>query len=357
MCMRSKPNEVLLAALMICFVWYSGRQARFTCPDCRLKTSPDSGFYFEVADSIRQGRGLVREDGTPETVYAPLYPLALSLYPDNHRAAWLINQAAFYLTIPALFYLLLRLWPSTGFAFLGVMFAATSPAAALVYRFAWSEPLFLLLTTAALACLAMRRPKVYLAGLLLGLAFADRIAGVAAVVVAGGFLVLYARDWKKVAGFLALAGGPMALWFLRNLLVSGAVAERSVRFTALPPEKLVVWALWLGVALVPALCGVLASRAGQQSGLAGAFLLVYPLAYVLFIGATVALVDPLVPVDARIMAPMYFWGLPTTVWALAGIPSAWRQVCVPTTVPEVSLVAPAGGEVPIRRSPVASTHK
>ena len=195
----------------------------------------DAPTYLAVADSLLAGQGFVQFSVWPYLLWPPLYPLLLvgaSFYVfDPQDVAGPVNAASFGLTIFAVG-CCLRRYVRRRFlvvaACLAIMLALplTSVAAA-----ALSEPLFILLSTLALAQTARflergQGRELAMAAALTGLALLTRYAGVALVMAILPLLVLQ-RDVgglakaKRIAWYCLIAGLPTALWFLRNLLAHG----------------------------------------------------------------------------------------------------------------------------------------
>ena len=197
----------------------------------------DAPTYLAVADSLLAGQGFVQFSVWPYLLWPPLYPLLLagaSFYVfDPQDVAGPVNAASFGLTIFAVG-CCLRRYVRRRFlvvaACLAIMLALplTSVAAA-----ALSEPLFILLSTLALAQTARFLDRgqgrdLTMAAALTGLALLTRYAGVALVAAILPLLILQ-RDVgglakaKRIAWYYLIAGLPTALWFLHNLLAHGQV--------------------------------------------------------------------------------------------------------------------------------------
>ena len=197
----------------------------------------DTPTYLSVADSLLAGQGFVQFSVWPYLHWPPLYPLLLaaaSFYVfDPQDVAGPVNAAIFGLTIFAVG-CCLRRYVRRRFlvvaACLAIMLALplTGVAAA-----ALSEPLFILLSTLALAQTARflecgQGRQLAMAAALTALALLTRYAGVALVMAILPLLVLQ-RDVgglakaKRIAWYCLIAGLPTALWFLRNYLAHGRI--------------------------------------------------------------------------------------------------------------------------------------
>lgn len=203
----------------------------------------DSINYLAVARNLLAGEGFVNFDGTPYTVWPPLYPLLLAASglvggADPLRVAGLLGASCFGLTVfvvgrylgPRLESPLLRVWTPA-------VLALSLPLADLS-RYALAGPVFVLFLTLALVAtdsyLAAPRPSRLLgAALWTALAWQARYIGAAAPLVIGLWLLLHRglplrTRLGRAALFSAVVGIPMGLWLLRNTVLVG-------RLTGHPP--------------------------------------------------------------------------------------------------------------------------
>ena len=203
----------------------------------------DSVNYLAVARNLLAGEGFVNFDGTPYTVWPPLYPLLLAASgllggADPLRVAGLLGALCFGLTVfvvglylgPRLESPLLRVWTP-------VVLALSLPLADLS-RHALAGPVFVLFLTLALVAtdsyLAAPRPSRLLgAALWTALAWQTRYIGAAVPLVAGLWLLFhrglpFRTRLGRAALFSGVVGIPMGLWVLRNTLLVG-------RLTGHPP--------------------------------------------------------------------------------------------------------------------------
>jgi len=167
--------------------------------------SPDSMNYVDVARSIVNGRGITQstlgynqyhfvvegEIPTPFVTQPPVYPLLIALtsrfaipYPD---AALLVSTIFYGLVLLATF-LMMRAWYDEQAALLTVACLLFYYPLLRVSSFAWSEPVGIAFCFAAFWLLAHTRQAsvrqgqlVFLAGLVMGLAFSTRYAFLPAV--------------------------------------------------------------------------------------------------------------------------------------------------------------------------------
>ena len=206
--------------------------------------SPDSVRYVAGARSILEGRGFAYQDGAgryrPITNWPPLYPAVLALPGlagvDALPAARVIDAVLFGLTLLMVGWLVRRRSGSLGAALLAMAALAGVRTAFVNYVMAWSEPLFVGLTVAALIALTrhLERPswgRLLLASLAAGAAFMTRYPGIGLVAAGSLALLLWRRGgwWPRLrdgAAFGALACLPVFLWMNRNVEAGGSATGR-----------------------------------------------------------------------------------------------------------------------------------
>jgi hypothetical protein len=196
--------------------------------------SPDSMNYVDVARNIVNGRGITQstlgynqhhfavtgEIPTPFVTQPPVYPLLIALtsrfavaYPD---AALLVSTVFYGLVLLATF-LMMRAWYDEQAALLSVACILFYYPLLQVSSFAWSEPVGIAFCFAAYWLLAHARQAsarqgqmVFLAGLVMGLAFSTRYAFLPAVPVSV-LVLIEPRDWRRTIRNIALFGIGFAL--------------------------------------------------------------------------------------------------------------------------------------------------
>ena len=207
----------------------------------------DSINYLAVARNLLAGEGFLNFDGTPLIRWPPLYPLLLAAAGfgvlDPLRVAGPLNAAIFGLTVFVAGRHLCRRLESGFLAVWAPLVLAVSPALGDLAWWALSGTLFVLLTTLALVqaddYLGNRRASSLLgAAAFTALAWQTRYLGIALAAAVGLLLLFFPgapfrRRLRPAALFGLVAGTPMALWLLRNRLVSGSVVgDRDVYFAA-----------------------------------------------------------------------------------------------------------------------------
>ena len=197
--------------------------------------SNDSLSYFVLARNLLEGEGYTSFRGLPHTLQPPLYPSLLIVAGlgvlEPQTIAGPLNAAIFGLTVFVLgCYLRQRIQSRFLVVWACIAAAASLPLTGLV-SWALAGPAFILLTTLALirtdAFLRDGRASSLLwAAAFSALAWQTRYIGVAAPVVIGLALLLQTsapltRRAKRIAALTLIVALPMALWALRNYLLTG----------------------------------------------------------------------------------------------------------------------------------------
>jgi 4-amino-4-deoxy-L-arabinose transferase-like glycosyltransferase len=200
--------------------------------------------YFSSARNLADGVGLgmVSADGvyTPLQIFAPFYPIVLSLFAhfnlDLIQVNVVLNILFFALLVMACGWLFYRLSGSWLLALCFALLISATPVLARDYTSLMSEPLAIVLGIPGflLLLLAIKIRSVgrlLLAGLLLGLSFMTRYAFVA-FPIAGVLAVFFLSQstWKKRFGdtllFAAISILPMGLWVIRQVLQQSSIGAR-----------------------------------------------------------------------------------------------------------------------------------
>lgn len=328
--------------------------------------SPDSAVYVAAARNYNQGLGLTVPFGSeingPLAHHAPFYPLLLGLLArpgpdplDGARWLQLLLFAANILLAGALLWLLHPGRPVWALA--AAFFLLISPALFSLHSMAWTEALFLFLSFAGFACLALflergNWPLLLLTALCLGLALLTRYAGAALLATAVFALFLYPnRPWRArlihtlLFGFLA--GLPFLLWLLHSRGSGGTI--RTLFFHPIGREQLqqglnsvVGWFLipdslptvvklgLLAALLLPlgASLFLIYRQRGERPlshpllWLLLLFTLIYP-AFLLF---SISFFDANTPLDDRILSPLHVALLLLLIHAIATL---WQTASRP----------------------------
>ncbi len=198
--------------------------------------TPDSAAYISTAKNMLAGRGLILFDGSPLTVWPPLYPFLLAATQlvsgtDAIVVARFINAVLYALIVFLSGLLFLRHLKSRFLALLATVSVALSATLLEVVLMAWSEPLFIFLVLLFLLSLDVFETKrhfiwLLVAALAAGLAAVTRYIGVILIPMGlANVLLLSPSDLKtKLRSgilFLFVALIPTGLWSWRNYLLIG----------------------------------------------------------------------------------------------------------------------------------------
>lgn len=202
--------------------------------------TPDSRVYLFAAEHFFSDGGVFLTGGAPLTIFPPLYSIALALVVPGTGsllvAALFVNLACLIVS-SGIFYLLLRksgLAPLTACTATLILFL--NPCMLYVFRFVWSESLYVLLAL----CLLLQCRRIQegqapapartgiMLGALVGLAFLTRYIGVA-LLPAALVGVLLAKNWTNRERFTGMAAvlltGLLVIggWLLRNVIADGTL--------------------------------------------------------------------------------------------------------------------------------------
>ena len=204
--------------------------------------TPDSVSYISAARSLAAGNGFW--SSSHYIHQPPLFPLLLALTgvfgPDPADTAGYVNAflcglAIFLSSLWLLAHLRARPAPTsrtlqTWLLLWAIAVLVLSPPLLRVASFAWSEPLFILLTISALFTFNTfldtgKRASLVLAAIFTSLACLTRYVGI--TIPATMLLLLLLRKYtlsKKTTDtviYALIVGTPLSVWLLRNFLVSG----------------------------------------------------------------------------------------------------------------------------------------
>ena len=206
--------------------------------------TPDSVTYISTARNLLAGNGFIQWNGSSYTIHPPLFPLLLALTgifgPDPADTAGYVNA---FLCGLAIFLSSRWLWQhlrarpaptSRALQTYLLLWAAAvlvlSPTLSRIASFAWSEPLFILLTISALFTFNTfldtgKRASLVLAAIFTALACLTRYVGITIPATMCMLLLLRKGTLSKKATdtviYALIAGTPPLIWLLRNFLVSG----------------------------------------------------------------------------------------------------------------------------------------
>ena len=201
--------------------------------------SPDSAEYISIARNLMKGVGFVLLDGSPLTLWPPLYPallgaLALVFGIDPLLSAHIVNAFLFGCIVYLSGLLFFKhLTPPVAFALLGITSVLLSPPLIEVSLMAWSEPLFICLVLLFLifseAYVAQGDiTSLLLLSLAVSLACLTKTGGPVLILMGAVNILLYRRGILKhklahLLLFMFVSIFFISIWMIRTYLVSGAL--------------------------------------------------------------------------------------------------------------------------------------
>ena len=234
---------------------------------------PDSTIYCDAANNLAAGRGFVVISGTstelmPLTHYPPLYPALLAFAITGgatvETAARWLNAILFGVNI-FLIGLSITFCARESFwlPVVGALLTLAAPDMLAMHSVALTEPLYLTLTFAGLLALGsylqnQRRRFLLVGAILIAFSVLTRYVGVTGVITGAGALFLLKRQDSESGGvgislpgkivngkvfdiftFVAVSCAPIALWTIRNRVVTGGASDRQLAFHPLKLQQIV----------------------------------------------------------------------------------------------------------------------
>lgn len=231
--------------------------------------SADSVTYLAAAQNILAGHGYVNFDGAPVLAFPPLFSMMIAILSvgllDLASVARFLNAFCFGLIVFLAAHWFFRHLHSRFLAFLGTTTVLLSAALLGISVYAWSEPIFIVLTMLMLLQFEKADSTDSLApwiwtGIFASLAVLDRYAGI--IIVVTGSILLAAKRTNSVSSrvrrlflFLLIAMLPISLWFYRNYELSSTITGYRVESARTLIQSihgtLKVMSLWFLPRLIP----------------------------------------------------------------------------------------------------------
>jgi hypothetical protein len=341
--------------------------------------------YIGAARNLLSGQGLTipfgETIGEPMTHHAPLYPAILSIIGamnadpiDGSRWLNVFLVGANILLIGLVIYT--TTFPPLWLTPVGILVVLLSIPFLSIHVMAWTEPLFILLGSLGIVCLAYfidspHYKYLVLSGIFIGFAILTRYAGIAYLFTGiAGILVLakevYRRRFIHTAIFALIGVLPVLFWAVRNSLTSGTATNRELLFHPITKDNvfqaidtLSLWvfipsptSVWLKIAglmvvlllvIVPMIIVFRHERSNPSAGepisnetiptIIKSFML-FAFLYSSFLIFSISFLDANTPLDQRILSPLYlaiilpFFYLVARLWRAAGTSPASRLVII-----------------------------
>ncbi len=192
--------------------------------------SEDSISYLAAAQSLHDAGEMRDIDGSAFVAWAPLYPLTIAAlqflpFKIEHTLAGL-NLLVFVFTVISSWLLIVKAMEKMFFRIMSLLFIVCSFTLMQVYAMALSEAVFLLLVNLIALLLTSDQKhdtrNYWLLTFLCGLALLQRYIGIFLIPVV--LLFIWKKEEKisvgKVFGFLFFSLVPLAIWLIRNYLLT-----------------------------------------------------------------------------------------------------------------------------------------
>ena len=298
--------------------------------------SPDSVNYILSARSIIEN-GNLKDLGSH---YPPLYPLVLAISGvfgvDVLNASRWIQIIIFIINLFIFGYLIFQVTERAIIpTVVGCLLLASSQLFLEMHAMAWSEPLFFTFSLLGLSFIALHFRKnndllflVYSA-LFFGLALITRYAGITLIITSIiSLLSMEKIKWHKRCLhsllFCVVSFVPFSFWIVRNILTDRLATNREIVFHPVPLDRLLqggkeisswfqlpvnhTYLLVLFVAVIIFIISVSyivchRNDDGNVSEICFIFIFVY-ISFILF---SISFLDFIIPLDGRILSPVYIF--------------------------------------------------
>jgi len=218
----------LMSLLVLISTWSNG-----------IGITPDTVNYFAATDSFLGSGNFIGFNGQPMSLWPPLYPLLLALLSvlglSHPLAALVINIFSAFLIIYFFSKLLDLFQIQVRLKIFCLSWAVMSGVLLSMLNTAWTEPLFILLfiffTYYLLKYLKEGDNKFFITIIIIaGMSALLRYLGVA-MIIAGCVLIFYnfkelnfKKRLVKAMQFVFFSSLPLAIWMIRNLIVTDTLA-------------------------------------------------------------------------------------------------------------------------------------
>jgi len=366
-----KKNKIIWVYIYIGFIGITAFILLMWITPYGSGVSPDSTTYIGSAKSLLSGKGFSYRD-RPVIHFPPLYPLFLAaagLLENNHIQASRFLNAIIFGINAGLVALAVHLTTKRNYlsSICAAFFFLSSASLLEVHAMAWSEPLFITFSLTCMIFLSMYviRPTMFLfstSSLFLGFALVTRYIGIAflpaalVIVFIGGVDQKIGRRFLNTLIWSIIACVPLAILFVRNTLMAGAAANRSLVFhptsvyqygksliskvinffapISLPAGVRPSIFMLLAILLIGLLVLLLKRRQGsidwrRMDIVMTASWLLFFSSYLLFLFISISFLDAGTPVNTRILSPIFvilIVGIFSAMWAISQIlkePVVW----------------------------------
>jgi hypothetical protein len=332
----------------------------------------DSVTYIGGAKNLLDGKGFsaytFSDDGinTPITRFPPLFSIIIAFtgYFNNNLVAniRLINSLLFGANIILVGFILNKATNgSFWFSILGSFIMLTSTSLLDIHSFAYTEPVSILLSTLGLFLLcnyieSSNKLILAISAFSNSLALLARYAALPCIIA--GIIAIYAlgksnyyKKFKDSLFYLIISVLPITIWVVRNLYISGDVTGRKVSYHLIGlgffKSCLSVFSIWLfnsdhiSVYIrIAVLLGFITAfiiliypkynkiflekdnsntNATRSYAIIPSLFLIYCICYLLFIFISKSFIDFYIPIDSRVLSPLFGPFLVIFLYSIASI--------------------------------------
>jgi hypothetical protein len=202
--------------------------------------SSDAISYVTTAKNLAEGRGFLSYDKEPYVHWPPLLPSIMAAISfiglSPMQAARFVNAVGFGLIVVLSGVLFRQKISSQLLVVFGVTVVLMSHTLLRVSVYAWTEPLFAVLTILFMLCITKfleeeRKSYLIAASVLAALSCLQRYLGIATILAGGVLLIFFVKEngrlkkVKNAAVFGIISFVPLAVWLIRNKIAAATAAD------------------------------------------------------------------------------------------------------------------------------------
>jgi uncharacterized membrane protein YsdA (DUF1294 family) len=238
--------SVIIPSILLAFLCIIGVRMIYQVTPFGVGINGDSYQYLTGADTLTAGYGIGHLDGggqfEPLTLTPPMLSIILAGMKltgmDGINADRYLDAVLFGLNILLVALILKKTTHSYVFSLVGAGLILISPMIIKIHTWLWSEPPFLFFELAGILALAIslekqRRGWLLIASISIGLASLTRYTGIALIATGVIALLLNShtdlrRKSKDITIFILTSCTPLAIWMVRNYILTGNSANRNI---------------------------------------------------------------------------------------------------------------------------------
>lgn len=196
-----------------------------------IATEYDSLHYISAAKSLAENGTLKNIDGTAYTAWPPLYPFILSLFGTKYILVWarVVQCLCYCINTGILYFASFYLFEKNSTRITFLVFTCLSATLLIVYRFAWTEGLFIILLYLSFLFFCKSDYKItiyfFISSIINNLLCMQRLAGIFFVAALCICWILVSgkkfsfRTVIESAAYFTLSAVSMIIWNYRNSFI------------------------------------------------------------------------------------------------------------------------------------------